>query len=217
MSVDLSPLEDFCALHGLAFSAESAALFRGYFELLSRFRKGMNLIGPLSDREIVEELFLDSVVPAALRAPAGRLLDVGSGAGLPGLPLKFMFPDLQVTLVEPRRRRVTFLGIVIKRLGLEDIEVVEERIEALDLEPFDYVISKAFQPPLDWIQTASALTAPGGAVMCMTREDQRDALIARAPEVGLREPTWLPTPVRTHDGVQDRIVGLFERVGAEEA
>src|SRR5690554_1378718 len=141
-------VEQFCAAKGLPASARSLERLEQYVGLLLQFNEAMNLIGPMDRQEVIDELFIDSLVAAEARAPAGPILDVGTGAGLPGLVLKIVFEDLPITLVEPRRKRATFLKIVAHRLGLSDVSIRNERIEEVEGAAFDYVISKAFQPPL---------------------------------------------------------------------
>ena len=101
-----------------------------YVTLLERLGRGTNLIGPLSRDRILSELIADALLPAMARPPLGPLLDIGSGAGLPGLPLAITFPELPVHLVEPRQKRVTFLKTVTRRLGLTQVQIHGQRIEA---------------------------------------------------------------------------------------
>jgi 16S rRNA (guanine527-N7)-methyltransferase len=175
----------YCLEHRLPFDAVASRRFGVYLELLEKLNAGMNLIGPLSRAEIVEELLIDSIVPARVVAPSESILDVGTGAGLPGIPLKILFPSLPITLVEPRRKRSTFLKICQKRLDLEHVTIHEARIEDVPPGKFGYVISKAFEPPLDWIETASHWRADDGVVVCMTRMTERAGLEAKAGGLGL--------------------------------
>jgi 16S rRNA (guanine527-N7)-methyltransferase len=160
----------------------------------------MNLIGPRGRAEIVRDRFVDSLVPATLRAPDGPILDVGTGAGLPGLPLKIAYPDCPVTLVEPRRKRSTFLKIATNRLDLEDVTLERARIEEIDPPPFDYVVSKAFQPPAEWLETAAPFRADDGAIVCLTKRHERDAGDAAAEDLELERVATL-YDISTLEGV----------------
>ncbi len=193
MSESVEKLARFCAQNDLPWSPQVEEGFAAYLGLLAHFNKSMNLIGPLSRAEIIDGLLIDSATAAAVcapsRAPAGAqqasILDVGSGAGLPGIPLKLLYPDCPLTLVEPRRKRATFLNIAKTRLGLDDVTIEQERIEDVPPARYDYVISKAFQPPLEWLQTASEWVSDGGVVMCLTRPGERAALEERGAALGL--------------------------------
>ncbi|MEC9399462.1 MAG: 16S rRNA (guanine(527)-N(7))-methyltransferase RsmG [Myxococcota bacterium] len=213
MTIDLDPLRSFCQEHALPWDNARAENFTRYVELLEKFNRAMNLIGPMSTDDVVRELILDSIIPASCALSWDgplSLLDIGTGAGLPGIPLKLLFPELKLTLVEPRRKRVTFLNIVVKRLELQDVSIHEERIEDLDFAPHDLLISKAFQPPLQWIETASGLVKhPGGHVLCMTRRGELQALEDVASGLCLELVDVKAPEHATRDGVDDRIVAAF--------
>jgi 16S rRNA (guanine527-N7)-methyltransferase len=213
MTIDLDPLRSFCQEHALPWDNARAENFTRYVELLEKFNRAMNLIGPMSTDDVVRELILDSIIPASCALSWDgplSLLDIGTGAGLPGIPLKLLYPELKLTLVEPRRKRVTFLNIVVKRLELQDVSIHEERIEDLDFAPHDLLISKAFQPPLQWIETASGLVKhPGGHVLCMTRRGELQALEDVASGLCLELVDVKAPEHATRDGVDDRIVAAF--------
>jgi len=179
-----SVLATFCRDNDLPWNQKTADRFDEYLDLLLQFNDSMNLIGPLSRSEIVGELLIDSLVPAAVRTPEGPILDVGTGAGLPGIPLTIAYPDLPITLVEPRRKRSTFLKIATNRLDLADVAIERARIEEVAVEPFDYVISKAFRPPADWLEAAAPFRRDDGVVVCMTTPEEREAADAKAAELG---------------------------------
>jgi 16S rRNA (guanine527-N7)-methyltransferase len=181
----LQKLASFCQQNDLPWDDGTADKFATYLGLLTHFNKAMNLIGPMSAAEVVDQLLIDSVAPAAVYAPTGPILDVGSGAGLPGVPLKLLYPDLALTMVEPRKKRTTFLKIALNRLDLDDTTIERERIEEVDQASYDYVISKAFQPPLQWLETASGWMSDEGVAVCMTRPQERAGLEGRAEELGL--------------------------------
>ena len=183
----LAALQRYCEAHALPWDDARASRFLRYVELLSEFNQKMNLIGPMSPDEIVSSLILDSVAAAAAVPMTGTMVDVGTGAGLPGVPLKILLPDLDVTLVEPRKKRAMFLRIAAQRLGLGDgLTVCQERIEAHDPRArYDVVISKAFEPPPKWLRTAHGLANPHAAIVCMTRRRALDELAPIAHELGL--------------------------------
>lgn len=184
---ELDELQAFCDAHDLPWTARAAERFALYVELLEKFNAKMNLIGPLDRRQIVRELLIDSVAAAVLSPPRTRVLDIGTGAGLPGIPLAILYPDVEMTLVEPRQKRVTFMRIATTRLGLDHIDIVPERIENIDLEPHDWLISKAFRAPTEWIEIAAPHLADGGHIVCLHATDATEGLRARADELSLDE------------------------------
>jgi 16S rRNA (guanine527-N7)-methyltransferase len=185
MTEAIDKLASFCERNTLPWTSATEEGFRAYLELLLHFNRSMNLIGPMSEADVVDGLLIDSLAAAAVCGPAGSILDVGTGAGLPGIPIKLVFDGCALTLVEPRRKRATFLQIAANRLDLDGVTVQRRRIEALDAARYDYVISKAFQPPVRWLETAAGWVSAAGTIVCMTRPDKRSALEARAGELGL--------------------------------
>ncbi len=180
---ELDPIARFCSEASLPWDEERRRHMARYLDLLEEFNRSMNLIGPMDRPAIVEELLLDSLVAAAARPVKGSILDVGTGAGLPGIVLKIIYPEAPLTLVEPRQKRSTFLKIATHRLGLEEVTIFRGRIEEFDDELFDFVISKAFRPPLQWLETAAPYVADDGAMICMGRESNRQELTAKATEL----------------------------------
>lgn len=124
--------------YGFELSDEQLDLFRIYMNELMIWNEKMNLTGLRTPERIMIELFLDSLIPARRISPEGCLLDVGSGAGFPGLPLKILYPRLEVHLLESREKRVSFLKQVVRILDLSGIDVILGRIETKTLRlPLD--------------------------------------------------------------------------------
>lgn len=128
---------------GLAVNEQQeSALFR-YLQLLEKWNKKFNLTAVRDIDEMVSLHMLDSLSIAPF-IDAKSLLDVGSGAGLPGIPLAICFPDLQVTLLDSNGKKVRFCRQAIMELGLENIQAVQARIESYDNEEFDQITTRAF-------------------------------------------------------------------------
>jgi 16S rRNA (guanine527-N7)-methyltransferase len=124
---------------------EQVAKLLTYLDMLLLWNRRMSLTSLIDAREIAQVLVGESVVAAArFGINNGRLADVGSGAGFPGLPLKILSPALEVTLIEPNSRKAVFLEEVIRRLGLVNAEVSHKRLEKLDIESesLDWVTSR---------------------------------------------------------------------------
>ena len=124
--------------------------FEKYYEMLIEKNKVMNLTAITEFDEVIEKHFLDSINICHLLDLQSeiRLLDLGTGAGFPGIPLKIVFPKLNVVLADSLNKRILFLKDVIQELGLEDIEAVHGRAEDLARKPeyrenFDLCVSRA--------------------------------------------------------------------------
>jgi 16S rRNA (guanine527-N7)-methyltransferase len=151
----------------------------------------LNLTSVDDPLEIAENLMIDSMVPAKWIVPGARVLDLGTGAGLPGIPMKITFPELDMTLIDSRRKRISFVGYVIRRLGLENICAQHARAENLARqgEIFDVVISRAVSSLSELIRLAMPLLGSGGMLMAMKGREyeaelQDAGLCGQAGEAG---------------------------------
>src|ERR1700687_5245042 len=130
-----------------------------YIKILLTWNEKVNLTAIRDPLEIFYRHFCECMYAAeAIPLKNGRLADVGSGGGFPGLPLKIMRPDLQVFLVESNIKKVTFLAEVIRELGLKGAQVLARRYEELgeEVAPLDYVCSRAlgeFPAFLEWARS----------------------------------------------------------------
>lgn len=124
--------------------------FQTYYELLVEWNKVMNLTGITEYEEVNEKHFVDSVsiIKAMNINDVDNLIDVGTGAGFPGIPLKIVFPHLKVTLLDSLNKRIKFLDEVIGKLGLTNVETIHGRAEDYAKqkdyrEQFDLCVSRA--------------------------------------------------------------------------
>ena len=113
-----------------------------YKELLFKWNKIHNLTGA-KDEKTIDEFIYDAVFPISFLPKSKNLLDIGTGAGFPGMILALGLPDTQVTLVEPLQKRASFLQFVKADLGLKNVRVVKKRVEEMDSEIFELVTSRA--------------------------------------------------------------------------
>ena len=148
----------------LTASDEQVLQIQQYIKILLLWNEKINLTSIRDPLEILYRHFCESMY-ASVTVPVenGRLADVGSGGGFPGLPLKIIRPDLRVFLVESNLKKVTFLAEVIRELGLRDVQVLMRRYEELgeELAPLDYVCSRAlgeFPAFLDWARSEQIAT-----------------------------------------------------------
>jgi 16S rRNA (guanine527-N7)-methyltransferase len=117
--------------------------------------------------------FLDSLTPAPfLECPEGALIDLGSGGGFPGIPLRIALPGLQLSLVEASRKKSSFLSHLVRTIPLGGVQVIRERVETLTAKKilsgrFDAVISRAAFKLPELIRMASFFLRPGGQLIAM--------------------------------------------------
>jgi len=135
---------------GIQITEEQAKQYVQYYELLVEWNGFMNLTGITKFEEVVQKHFVDSLSIIQVRDLSGvdNLIDVGTGAGFPGLPLKIAFPHLHVTLLDSLNKRIQFLNEVIRVTGLDGIETIHGRAEDFakpgqKRESFDLCVSRA--------------------------------------------------------------------------
>lgn len=124
--------------------------FIKFYEMLVEWNKVMNLTGITEYDEVVMKHFVDSLSIVKINGLDGvkSIIDVGTGAGFPGIPLKIAFPEIKITLLDSLNKRINFLNAVIKELGLEDIETIHGRAEDFAKkteyrEQYDLCVSRA--------------------------------------------------------------------------
>ena len=181
-------------LENHALSAEQLARISAYLELLLKWNSSVNLTSIRSPEVIVSRHFGESLFAArklrSLSPPPASLLDFGSGAGFPGIPIKIWVPELRVTLIESRQKKATFLNEVIRSLGLQDIAVANLRAEKLGTDA-DVVTLRAVEKFESALPIAQGLIRPGGKLALLIGSQQ--APVARSL---LHQFTWQePAPV----------------------
>jgi 16S rRNA (guanine527-N7)-methyltransferase len=152
---------------GLSFDDALQKRFLDYIALLHKWNRVYNLTAVREPEKMLYQHMLDSLaVLPHIRGP--RLLDVGTGPGLPGIPLALARPDLAVTLLDSNHKKTVFLRQACIELALTNVTVVCERVEAWQPEtPFDQVISRAFSDLGEFVRLAGRLCAPGGEMLAM--------------------------------------------------
>jgi 16S rRNA (guanine527-N7)-methyltransferase len=142
------------------------------------------LVGPREADRMWDRHLLNCAVIAPALPRAITLVDVGSGAGLPGLPLAIARPDLTVVLLEPLLRRVTFLREAVQRLGLQRVEVVRGRAEEVAGRVSGQVVTARAVAPLDRLAGwCLPLVRPGGSLLALKGDRAEDELTAAAPHL----------------------------------
>lgn len=119
---------------GLELSASQCELLHEHAALMLEWNRTINLTRITHPEDILARHILDSMIPAQWLPRQGRMLDVGSGAGFPGVVLKILLPQVHMTLVESHRKKISFLKVLQARLGLRDLEVQASRWEEIALD-----------------------------------------------------------------------------------
>jgi 16S rRNA (guanine527-N7)-methyltransferase len=148
---------------GVAVTNRQRASLVSYLDEVVGWGRRVDLTAARSAEELVDLTLADASVMARAEAYADDTLDVvdvGTGAGAPGLVLAILRPDFRVTLVEPRDKRVAFLRSVIGRLELS-ATVVRSRSDRLESDTFDLALSRATLPPLPWLREGARLARAG--------------------------------------------------------
>jgi 16S rRNA (guanine527-N7)-methyltransferase len=170
-----------------------------YLSELTRWRRSMNLTGDLSPEGLADHA-MESVLGANLIIHGARVIDVGSGAGFPGLPIGIARSDVAMTLLEPRSKRAAFLRHVVRDLALANTRVLESRAEDVGGQTFDVATVRAVGNPGSWPRDFDFLR-PGGALLAWTTSPQ-DLESTIAPRFRLE--SCLPVP----DSSQ-RVIALY--------
>ncbi len=135
-------LKDKCKKIGLEFDDLFYERCEKFITLLQQWGAVHSLSAQLKKEEI-EDNILDSIYPVKFLNPFETLADIGTGAGYPGMLLAIAYPAKKVSLIEPRAKRVAFLNFVKSALKLENVEVVQNRVEYLPPQDFDLITSRA--------------------------------------------------------------------------
>ena len=155
---------------GLAADETALSRFRTYYELLTETNKVMNLTAITGEDETARKHFLDCTAPLLLfPMEDASVIDVGAGAGFPGLPLKILRPSLSLTLLDSQRKRIDFLARVCAALELEKTECVHGRAEEVGArrETFDFAVSRAVARLNILCELCLPYVRPGGAFLAL--------------------------------------------------
>lgn len=156
-------------LVGLDLQPDQLDRLEVYVAELLRWNARINLTAITEPSAVAELHLLDSLAIVPHVPEGASVLDVGSGAGLPGIPLAIVRADVSVRMVDRTEKKVLFLRSAIARLGLRAV-AVHERVEAgraAEGGPFDVAVSRAFAEPSTWLQVARPQVRPGGRMLVM--------------------------------------------------
>jgi len=143
-------LKEFLNKYDITITDDQANLLNSYYDMVVEKNKVMNLTGITEYNEFITKHFLDSlsICKTGISLDGKKIIDVGTGAGFPGIPLKIVYPDTDIVLMDSLNKRLVFLNEVIKELNLKDIVTLHGRAEELGIkdlyrEKFDVCVSRA--------------------------------------------------------------------------
>ncbi|MGC8873932.1 MAG: 16S rRNA (guanine(527)-N(7))-methyltransferase RsmG [Chloroflexia bacterium] len=208
--LDTELLEHEARRIGLVLKPLQFALFRRYYQELCTWNARLNLTTIVDWEAVQVQHFLDSLtcvlaLPDSARNAPYAIVDIGSGAGFPGIPLKIALPHITLALVESVQKKAAFLTHLVEVLGLQDVRIYSRRAEEVAHFPecrerFDLAVSRAVAPLPVVAEYCLPFVRKGGRMIAMKGRDVQDEIRAGAPAVALlggqlREvlPVHLPT------------------------
>jgi 16S rRNA (guanine527-N7)-methyltransferase len=173
MPAKLGPLVDRAVnVLGATLEGRSRAEVETWLALLQEWNARIDLTAARSVEELVDLTLADALVLAGRIDRGARVVDVGAGAGAPGLALALLRPDIRATLVESNGKRVSFLRTVVGSVGRTDVVLLRTRGQALvGRGAWDVALSRATLPPRAWLDLATKLAGPGGAIWLLLSKD----------------------------------------------
>jgi 16S rRNA (guanine527-N7)-methyltransferase len=175
---------------GIEIDERVSASFSIHASELLNWNRKINLTAITNPRDIAIKHFLDALAPAGFIPEGARLLDIGSGAGFPGIPLKIFKPSISVLLIDGVRKKINFLKHLLRILELEKIDARQIRAENLLKDPefvnsFDVIISRALSDLSSFVKIALPLLAKQGTIIAMKGKvdtKELDAVRADVPK-----------------------------------
>lgn len=200
---------------GVALTGEAGGHFSLYLAELKLWNKKINLFRRKDDREIIIKDFLDSLTVCKYLPLNISLLDIGSGGGFPGIPIKIARRDLRVVLSEVRTKKIFFLRNVVRVLGMNNLEVMDPG--GGNKEKFDFAVSRAFGSFSEIVEAGMPHLKENGTIICLKGRKGQEELDRELPllkrkgwDLEFVEPTALPV-----SGDKRVLIGLKPNVSRE--
>ena len=204
--------------YGLPLTEEQLSRFERYYELLIEWNQKMNLTAITEPREVAVKHMIDSLSAwdDSLFSPEASLVDVGTGAGFPGIPLKILYPGLKLTLLDSLNKRIRYLQTVVEELGLTDVRCIHARAEEAARqkeyrEQFDIAVSRAVarlpilaEYCLPFVKKGGIFAALKGMQYEQEAQEARKALGMLGGQLAAVHPVQLP-------GLEDKRAVIYVR------
>ena len=201
MQPEATRLRDGAEALGIELSEAQASQLLAYVNLLQRWNATYNLTAVREREAMLTQHLLDclAIVPSVRRAlqaveAGARVLDVGSGGGLPGVVLAVMAGELTVTCVDTVGKKAAFVQQVALSLGLRNLASVHGRVEQLRLSAFDLIVARAFASLPNFVQLTRTLLAPGGQWLAMKGKQPDDEVTALPQDIDVFHVERLVVP-----------------------
>jgi 16S rRNA (guanine527-N7)-methyltransferase len=201
------PLADGAAALGIDLTAGQFDAIAAYLAILAKWNERYNLTAIREPARMVTHHALDAlaVLPHLPDRAGLRVVDVGTGGGIPGILLAIARPDWRVTMIDAHQKKTAFVTQAIAELGLRNAEAVQARVERFTAAaPYDVVISRAFASLADFVAGAASHVAPGGALYAMKGVAPDDEIAALPPTV--RVDAVVPLVVPGLDAARSLVV-----------
>ena len=197
---------------GLTLERDIQQRLLDYVALIEKWNRVYNLTAIREPEKMVSHHLLDSLAVAP-HLHARRLLDVGSGAGLPGIPLALANPDMHVALLDSNHKKAAFLNQAVMELKLKNAEVCAERVESWQAQnKFDVIISRAFSDMAEFVRITRHLLAPGGIYAAMKGLHPYEEIDKLPPDLKVLQV--LPLAVPGLEGARHLVlIGQKEQAG----
>lgn len=214
--IDKQRLAAKCAAEGVSLTGEMLDNLDKYAQCLVDYNQKVNLTAITDPEGIEDKHFVDSLLFAARPEVAGRLVDVGTGAGFPGVVAKIYKPDLELTLMEPTGKRVDFLRWVCGELGLTGVEFAKERAEEAARkqwrEAFDVACARAVAALPVLSEYCLPLVKVGGVFIALKGASGEEELAAAKNAIAKLGGAWKETALLHLPGGDERCLILCEKI-----
>jgi len=202
LNSEISQIDAAAKQLGLALSSEQASQLIAYRDRIAQWNKVYNLTSLRDPAQMLSHHIVDSlaaVLPlerrlAQANSPQARVLDVGSGGGLPGVVLAAVLPQIDVTCVDTVGKKAAFVQQVAGELGLKNLRGVHSRVEQMKAAPFDVITSRAFASLLDFVQLTRLHLKPGGVWMALKGKTPDEEIAALPADVTVFHVEQLQVP-----------------------
>lgn len=165
--------------HEIVLSSYQQDQFKKYEKILIEENEKINLTSITKSQEVVDKHFYDSSLFLFYKKIEGTLVDVGTGAGFPGVVVKIIFPDIKLILIEPIKKRCIFLNKLVNELNLKDVEIINQRAEDYSItnrNKYDYVTARAVSNLNELIEVCGAMVKKDGYFICLRGKDGRNEI-----------------------------------------
>lgn len=203
---------------GFKLSDEQLSKLQEFALLLAEHNKNLNLTAITEDEEIINKHFIDSLQAASHIEKSQKIVDIGSGAGFPSIPLKIMYPQKRFLLLDALRKRINFLNIAINQLNLENIEATHIRIEEAGRQEeyrakHDVVLARAVAELNTLIEYSAPLLKTGGKLIAYKGEKAGEEI--ENAKNALKELKCQISEVKEYkiDGLKARYLVIIEKMG----